>query len=133
MREWFMASSAIRLSDWRLGPFSDHILIYDRSGYISTLLSQVRCPMRVNVLPNGRLVLPAQMRRQLGVERGGQVVAEIDGDVVRLTTADRSLNEAGALFRAYVSGAVDVADEVIAARRAEATAERDDGPGTVAR
>lgn len=84
--------------------------------------------MRVNVLPNGRLVLPAQMRRQLGVERGGQIVAEIDGDVVRLTTADRSLDEARALFLSFVTDPHSLADEVIADRRAEAAAEA--GPAT---
>ena len=89
--------------------------------------------MRVNVLPNGRLVLPAQMRRQLGVERGGQVMAEIDGDVVRLTTADHSLDEAGALFRSYVSDGEDIASEVIAERRAEAAAEQGGGSGTAPR
>ncbi len=85
--------------------------------------------MRVNVLPNGRLVLPVQLRRRLGIERGGQIVAEIDGDVVRLTTADRSLDEAGALFRSHVPGAAGLADEVIADRRAEAAAEACDPPG----
>ena len=89
--------------------------------------------MRVNVLPNGRLVLPAQMRRQLGVERGGQVMAEIDGDVVRLTTADRSLDEAGALFRSYASDGEDIASEVIAERRVEAAAERGVGSTTAPR
>lgn len=79
--------------------------------------------MRVNVLPNGRLVLPAHMRRQLGVERGGQIVAELDGDVVRLTTADRSLDEARALFLSFVTDPASVADEVIAERRAEAAIE----------
>ena len=89
--------------------------------------------MRVNVLPNGRLVLPVQMRRQLGVEKGGQVMVEIDGDVVRLTTADRSLDEAGALFRSYVSAGEDIASEIIADRRAEATAEQDAGSNAATR
>ena len=80
-------------------------------------------PMRISVLPNGRLVLPVHMRRQLGIERGGQIVAEIEGDVVRLTTADRSLDEARALFASYVTTPVSIADEVIAERRAEAASE----------
>lgn len=87
--------------------------------------------MRVNVLPNGRLVLPANMRRQLGVERGGQIVAEIDGDVVRLTTADRSLDEARALFLSFVTDPASLADEVIADRRAEAALEAGSPAGTM--
>lgn len=86
--------------------------------------------MRVNVLPNGRLVLPVHMRRQLGVERGGQIVAEIDGDVVRLTTADHALDEARALFRMFVSDPGSVADELISERRGEA--EREGGSAAAA-
>lgn len=48
--------------------------------------------MKVNVLPNGRVVLPVDLRRRLGVEKGGQVIAEWDGEVVRLSTPDRALD-----------------------------------------
>lgn len=75
--------------------------------------------MRVNVLPNGRLVLPVSLRRTLGVEKGGHIVAELDGASVRLTTPDQSLDEARALFRRYVPHGSSVADEIIADRRAE--------------
>lgn len=79
--------------------------------------------MRVNVLPNGRLVLPIALRRRLGIERGGELIAEPDGDAVRLTTPDRSLDEAGSLFRSYLQDDASVADEVIAERRAENAAD----------
>ena len=82
--------------------------------------------MKVNVLPNGRLVLPVSLRRRLGVEKGGQLVAELDGDAVKLTTPDHALDEAGALFRSFLSGNGSVADEVIADRRAESAREADD-------
>ena len=75
--------------------------------------------MRVNVMPNGRLVLPASLRKVLGVEKGGQLIAELDGDVVWLSTQDQSLDEAGELFRSYLTSDDSVADEVIADRRAE--------------
>lgn len=79
-------------------------------------------PMKVNVLPNGRLVLPVSIRRQLGVEKGGSLVAEFDGDAVKLTTPDRGLDEAGAFFRTLLTDDGSVADEVIAERRAESEA-----------
>ena len=85
--------------------------------------------MRVNVLPNGRLVLPAPLRRKLGVEHGGQLIAELDGDVVRLSTHDRSLDEAGALFRSYLTGDESVADEVIRERREESVLEAREADG----
>ena len=79
--------------------------------------------MRVNVLPNGRLVLPIALRRELGVERGGTLVAEMAGGAVRLVTPDASLDAARALFQSETGAGPDapsVADEVIAERRAEA-------------
>ena len=82
--------------------------------------------MKVNVLPNGRIVLPIDLRRQLGVEKGGQVVAEWDGEVVRLSTPDRFLDEAGALFRSFLTDEASVAGEVIADRRAESAVESDE-------
>lgn len=79
--------------------------------------------MKVNVLSNGRVVLPVDLRRQLGIEKGGQLVAEWDGEVVRLSTPDRALDEAGALFRSFLSDDASVADEVIEDRRAESERE----------
>lgn len=75
--------------------------------------------VRVNVLPNGRLVLPVVLRKSLGVEKGGQVMAEVVNGEVRLTTPDVSLDRARALFRKYVPAGTSIADEVIADRRAE--------------
>ena len=79
--------------------------------------------MKVNVLPNGRLVLPMAFRRELGVERGGQLVVELEDGTVKLSTPDQALDEAGALFRSFLSDDASVADEVIAERRAASAAE----------
>lgn len=75
--------------------------------------------VRLNVLPNGRLLLPVALRRSLGVEKGGQIVAEVIDGEVRLTTPDASLDHARALFRRYVPAGAAIADEIIADRRAE--------------
>jgi len=84
--------------------------------------------IRVNVMPNGRLVLPVGLRKSLGVEKGGQLMAEIVDGQVRLMTPDASLDRARALFRKYVPAGTSIADEVIAERRAEnALDSHDDG------
>ena len=84
--------------------------------------------IRVNVMPNGRLVLPVGLRKSLGVEKGGQLMAEIVDGQVRLMTPDASLDRARALFRKYVPAGTSIADEVIAERRAEnALDNHDDG------
>lgn len=82
--------------------------------------------IRVNVMPNGRLVLPVGLRKSLGVEKGGQLMAEIVDGQVRLMTPDASLDRARALFRKYVPAGTSIADEVIAERRAENALDDDD-------
>lgn len=80
--------------------------------------------MRISVQPNGRMFLPAALRRRLGLEEGGHVIAEVEGDTVRLSTPDRDLMEARALFRRHVpEGGPSLVDELIAERRAESAAE----------
>ena len=74
---------------------------------------------RVNVLPNGRLVLPASLRRSLGVEKGGQIVAELIDGEVRLSTPDAALDRARAIFRQYVPAGTDISAEIISDRRNE--------------
>jgi bifunctional DNA-binding transcriptional regulator/antitoxin component of YhaV-PrlF toxin-antitoxin module len=84
--------------------------------------------VRVNVQPNGRLILPATLRKSLGVEKGGQIVAEVIDGEVRLTTPDAALNRARAIFRQYVPAGTSLVDEVIADRRAEHEQETGDVP-----
>lgn len=79
--------------------------------------------VRVNVLPNGRLILPVALRKSLGVEKGGQIVAEVVEGEVRLTTPDAALDRARALFRQYVPAGSDIASEVISDRRKENASE----------
>lgn len=74
---------------------------------------------RVNVLPNGRLILPASLRRSLGVEKGGQIVAELVDGEVRLSTPDAALDRARAIFRQYVPAGTDIGAEIISDRRNE--------------
>lgn len=82
---------------------------------------------RVNVLPNGRLILPASLRRSLGVEKGGQIVAElIDGEVI-LSTPDAALDRARAIFRQYVPAGTDIGTEIISDRRNENAQDLDAG------
>ncbi len=75
--------------------------------------------IRVNVLPNGRLVLPAALREKLGVQKGGHVMAELVGSEVHLTTPDAALDRARSIFREYVAPGTDIAQEIIADRRNE--------------
>ena len=81
----------------------------------------------VKVSPTGRLHLPAEVRRALGLSGAGQVVITVvDGDV-RLSTAAQALERARALARPYAPKDRLALEELIAERRAEARREEDGG------
>ena len=80
----------------------------------------------VAVQENGRMVLPAELRRELGIGKGDRIVIEADGDTIVLSTPERSRRQARELFRRYVPEGRRLADEVIADRRSEAARDRSD-------
>jgi AbrB family looped-hinge helix DNA binding protein len=72
---------------------------------------------------DGRLVIPAALRKELGLHPGDTLVIESDGDSLLVRGYDRVLREVqDSLAACRVPGA-DLADELIADRRAEAEAE----------
>ncbi|MAU94334.1 hypothetical protein GTK09_20270 [Jiella sp. 40Bstr34] len=81
----------------------------------------------VPVARNGRMNLPSALRAKLDLESGGKVVfVEKDDGEVEVTTLRRSLKRAQDLVRQYIPADVNLVDEVIADRRAEAQHELED-------
>jgi AbrB family looped-hinge helix DNA binding protein len=71
----------------------------------------------------GRVVIPAEIRKALGLKDGDTVLWEmIDGEA-RLTTKLQRMRKAQELVRQYVPESVSLVDELIAERRAEAERE----------
>lgn len=80
-------------------------------------------PKRVAVGPGGRMVIPAEFRKSLGVRTGDQVVVDLrDGDL-RVRSLDAVIQRAQARVRQYVPDHVSLVDELIEDRRAEAARE----------
>jgi len=75
-------------------------------------------------LSNGRVVIPAAIRQQLGMKDGDQLIWSVrDGELVA-TTRRAQLSKAQALFQAHVpQTARSLADELIAERRAASETE----------
>lgn len=72
------------------------------------------------MIEGGKVVIPAAMRRSLGLATGDTVTIEIvDGDL-RIRTADRTLADARAILRRHVRADESLVDELIAERRADA-------------
>ena len=73
----------------------------------------------IPVQENGRMVLPAELRRALGVGKGERVVIPTTEDGVELTTAQRARRRAQERFRRLVPKGVGVEGELLAEKRAE--------------
>ncbi len=71
----------------------------------------------------GRVVIPLEIRKALGLQEGDVVLWELAEGEARLTTRRERLRRAQDLVRQYVPEGVSLVDELIAERRAEA--ERD--------
>lgn len=77
----------------------------------------------VKMSESGRVVVPAEIRKTLGLKEGDTVLWELVDGEVRLTTRAARLAWARALMRKHVPEGVSLVDELIAERRAEAARE----------
>lgn len=68
---------------------------------------------------SGRLVLPVQFRRALGLEPGDELILALDKGELRIFTRGEAIRRAQELVRSYVPGDQSLADELIQERRAE--------------
>ena len=80
--------------------------------------------MKLTVMPNGRLDLPAEVLRRHGLEHGGDVVLEETENGITLRTLDQILDRARALSRELLTGHPDASvDDFLAERAQEAEME----------
>lgn len=68
----------------------------------------------------GRVVVPAGIRKALGIRSGQDLAISLDGDCIRLQTIDAALERVRAIARRKRKSAPSVVDEFIAERREEA-------------
>lgn len=78
---------------------------------------------RVKIVDGGKLVIPASMRRELGLATGDTVLVDIDEGELRVRSVSRAVERARAILRKYVPEGVGLSDELIAERRREAERE----------
>ena len=76
---------------------------------------KLKASMRVN--ENGRVVIPASFRKRLGIRAGDEVVLQIQGDELRITTLKHNIERAQRLVRKHVKPGTSLVDELIAERR----------------
>ena len=84
----------------------------------------------VKVSASGRLHLPSEVRKALGLKGPGHVVITVADGSVTLTTMAENLARIRALARPYAPKDRFASEELIAERREEARRESADPPGT---
>lgn len=77
----------------------------------------------VTMSANGRLVIPAALRAELGMAGGGAFVATVEDGVIRLVPLREVIRRVQANVRRYVPAGSDLAAELSAERRREAERE----------
>lgn len=76
--------------------------------------------IQVNITPNGRMSLPADLRKRLGLAEGGSVFLEETADGVVLRTAAQAVARARAIARRFTEGKTEASvDAFLASRVAE--------------
>ena len=72
----------------------------------------------------GRVVIPVEIRRRLGLKDGDTVLWEMAEGEARLTTKAARIRRAQALVRLHVPDGTSLAEELIAERRREAAGDK---------
>ena len=74
----------------------------------------------IPITGNGRLNIPADMRRALGLEGAGRVILRMDEHGIHITTREHALQRVRELVAPYRREGASMVDELIAERREEA-------------
>jgi AbrB family looped-hinge helix DNA binding protein len=72
---------------------------------------------------SGRIVIPNEYRRKLGLEAGDDIIMHLDEEGLRLYTPAQAVARAQALVRRYVPEERSLSEELISERRAESERE----------
>lgn len=78
---------------------------------------------RGKIVSGGRLIVPAEFRRLMGLSDGDTVVMEIEGDELHVRPLRAALRRIQERLKPYVIEGKSISDELIADRRAAADRE----------
>jgi len=75
------------------------------------------------IAEGGRLVIPVELRRELGLEIGDEVIVRVEDNELRILTRSEAVKRAQEKVRRHVKGSRSLVDELSAERRTEAKRE----------
>jgi AbrB family looped-hinge helix DNA binding protein len=70
--------------------------------------------------PSGRIVIPAEYRKAIGINVGDEVILRLEEGEIRLMGRAQAVRQAQELVRRHVGADRSLSEELIAERRAEA-------------
>lgn len=79
--------------------------------------------VQINITPNGRMSLPADIRKRLALTGGGAIYLDETDDGVVLRTAAQAVARAQALAKRYTSDQPESSVDVFLANRGEDSGE----------
>jgi AbrB family looped-hinge helix DNA binding protein len=74
---------------------------------------------RAKITEGGRIVIPAEYRRALGLHTGDEVILSLEDGELRIFTPLQAIKHAQELVRRFIPQGRSMADELIAERRLE--------------
>jgi AbrB family looped-hinge helix DNA binding protein len=77
----------------------------------------------VRLADGGRIIIPAEFRRSLGLEVGDDVVLILDGGAIHLMARSEAVRRAQAMAAQYLVSSPSLSTELIQERREEAADE----------
>lgn len=77
----------------------------------------------VRITEGGRIVIPAEFRRALGLNVGDEPLMQVEDGELRLFTLEQGIKRAQETYRKYVPANRDLVGELIRERHAEAECE----------
>lgn len=80
----------------------------------------------IKVASNGRMILPASVRKAMGLHGDAKVILTIEDDQVRLSPIGHGVSRAQALYREHARQARST-DDFLTDRKADAAADLGDG------
>lgn len=80
--------------------------------------------LKGKMVEGGRIVVPAAVRKSMGLTEGDAVFMELHGDELRIRPARSALRRIQAKLRAFAPKSGLVSEELISERRAEAEREQ---------
>jgi AbrB family looped-hinge helix DNA binding protein len=78
---------------------------------------------------NGRIVIPAELRQQMGIKPGDTLFLTLEGDVLKVESQLARIRRIQESMRALIPGDRLLSDELIAERREEARRETEEWLG----